>query len=629
MVRITSLLTLLLILLGNNSLAQDLAPGTDIVGYGYDIFGEYANQKSKKRYCLFEYTNNEEKVITSKTYLVPKNVIVENISEHIVKTVSGESMREYAQSLSAKAGLSVDAFAFSGSVETSFNKSSSGMKKHYYHTYMDANTKWRISLDIRGDYVDPLKEMLEPRFANDLKNMPAKTLFETYGTHYIASAYLGGRADFKTKTVMSSQTNTEEIALAVEAKYHAVSANSSLDKKHQQTLSNSKTKTRLTVVGGNSEYANNINDPVTYEKWASGIAEAPVLCDFEEGSLRPIWELAETDARKNELKAAFNKILQDHPLPAKMANVVSLKDDAYMVKNKACGLYWDFDGSNLNAKKYSKLKLNRKDSNYEDKQGFDRIIKLIPNEENPEFVRIQPQHYPTYLHLSKTQDYINLHAGNEINPGKDFKLEPVDDEDGYYYIKIRKTDQYLTAPGGSDTQEDAVVSLNDFTGEDNQKWKLEKFDPNHIAFPETAFYAVKSFAADKYWDFAGTFPDISGNELRSYTMGKQEGDRVYKFARLSGSDEFLIRPGHESSRVLTARKVGEQLFVFDQKRSDNQLFTFEYAGKPRAYKIRHKGTGKYIHLRSDRTNMNGAEIKIFHGQPNKDYQMWELIFHKK
>jgi hypothetical protein len=502
------------------------------------------------------------------------------------------------------------------------------MKKQFYYTYMDANTKWRISLDIRGDYIEPLKGMLEPRFAKDLKNMPPETLFETYGTHYIASAYLGGRADFKTKTVMSSQTNTQEIAMAVEAKYHAVSANSSLEKKHKQTLSNSKTKTRLTVVGGNSEYANNINDPVTYENWASGIAEAPVLCDFEEGSLRPIWEFAETEARKNELKAAFNKMLQSHPLPEKMANVVALKDNAYMVENKACGLYWDFDGYNLEAKKYSKLKLNPKDNKYKGKQGFDRLIKLIPSEENPKYVRIQAQQYPTSLNLSKSQDYINLHGSDEVESRKEFQFEPVDGEKGYYYIKNRKKDQYLTAPGGEETAEGVVIALSDFTGEDNQKWKLEKFNAKDIAFPKSAYYAVKSLAANKYWDFPGTFPDISGSKLQSYAMGVQEGDRVYKFARISGSDEFLIRPGHESSRVLTARKVGEQLFVYDQKRSDNQLFTFEYAGKPRAYKIRHKGTGKYIHLRSDRTNMNGAEIKIYHGSPDKDYQMWQLKFHK-
>lgn len=609
--------------------AQKLAPGTDIIGYGYDIFGEYANQKSKKRYCLFEYENKEPQVITSQTYLIPENVILENISEHIVKTVSGESKREYAKSLSAKAGLSVDAFVFSGSVESSFSKSSSGMEKKFYYTYMDANTKWRISMDIRGDYIEPLKPMLESRFAKDLENMNPETLFETYGTHYIATAYLGGRADYKTETVITSETNTSDIGMAVEAQYKAVSANASIDQKHQQTLSKSKTKSKLTVVGGNSEYANNIKDPVTYEKWADGIADAPVLCDFEAGSLRPIWEFA-SPTRQKELKAAFNKMLEENPLPKKMTNVVSLKNDVYMVKSKANGLYWDFEGYHMDAKKWAKLKLNHKDKEYKNRQGFDRIFKLIVNQENPEYVRIQPQHYPTYLNLAKkTEDYINLRPNKEITPYREFKLEPVDNEKGYYYIQNRKNEQYLEAPIEGETENGMLVALNDFTGADNQKWKLEKFNPKDIAFPETGFYAVKSFAADKYWGFQGTFPDVKGTKLRSYKMGKQEGDRVFKFARLEGTPEFLIRPGHERSRVLTARSVGEQLFVYNQTRSDNQLFTLEYGGRPRAYKIRHKGTGKYIHLRSDRTNMEGNVIKLYHNQNAADYQLWELKFHKK
>lgn len=624
--RITSLISLILMMTFSNLQAQELAPGTDIVGYGYDIFGEYANQKSKKRYCLFKYGNNQERVITSKTYMVPENVIVENISEHIVKTVSGESMREYAKSLSGKAGLSIDAFVFSGSVESSFSQSSSGMQKKYYFTYMDANTKWRISLDIRGDYIEPLKKMLDERFVNDLENMPPETLFETYGTHYIASAYLGGRADYKTVTVVTSSTNTQELSTAIEAKYKAVTANASMSQSQKQTFSNSKTNTKLTVVGGNSEYANNISDPATYAKWADGIAAAPVLCDFEEGSLRPIWEFASPE-RQNELKAAFNKLLQKNPLPQQMANLGFLKENAYMVQCKAGGQYWDFDGYNMKAKKYSKLKLAPKDSKFGDKQGFDRIIKLIPNQEDPEYVRVQPQHFATYLNLSKSKDYINLMPQEEIVPGRQFKFEPVDGEKGYYYIKNRETGKYLEAPKGKENEKDVVVALNEFTGSDNQKWKLVDFNPKDIAFPESAYYAVKTFASNKYWDFPGKFPDVTGTKLQSYSMGKQEGDRVFKFARIDGTDEFVIRPGHETSRVLTARKKGEQLFVFDQHRSDNQLFTFEYGGQPKAYKIKHKGTGKYIHLRSDRTNMNSAEIKLWDNQ-NADYQNWELIFHK-
>ena len=111
-------------------------------------------------------------------------------------------------------------------------------------------------------------------------------------------------------------------------------------------------------------------------------------------------------------------------------------------------------------------------------------------------------------------------------------------------------------------------------------------------------------------------------------MGKQEGDRVYKFARVGGTKYYVIRPGHSKSKILTARKSNEQLFISDQQRDDNQLFTFEYGNQPLSYIIIHKGTGNVIHLRSDQTQVDGTEIKLYKKSKNASYQKWQLIFHK-
>lgn len=108
---------------------------------------------------------------------------------------------------------------------------------------MDSNTKWRISLDTRN--MDKLKSILEPQFKQDIDNMEVMKLFETYGTHYIASAYIGGRADFTSISTMSGSTKTSDISLAVEAKYKAVSGNKNLEKKYSETLSNSKQRQNL------------------------------------------------------------------------------------------------------------------------------------------------------------------------------------------------------------------------------------------------------------------------------------------------------------------------------------------------------------------------------------------------
>jgi len=601
----------------NEVSAQTQTPGLDILGYGYDVFGEYADQASKKKYCLFKYTNFTNIPIGSNQYSVPEYVFLENISKHILKKVSGESMREYSKSQSASVGLGVDAMFFSASVNSSFGKSSSGSEQHFYFTYRDANTKWRISFDER-DY-DNLDKILDPRFKQDLATMEPAKLFELYGTHYIASAYLGGRADYNTVSVITSKTNTSDISVAVEASYGAVSGNASVSSIDKKTLSNSKTTSKLTVTGGNSEFANNISDPVAYQNWAAGIATMPVLCDFDENSLKPIWDFCTTDKRKAILKAEFEKMLRTHPLPA-----ISLSK-TYLIKNKANSLYWDFEGFSSAAQKNKGiLKLAKKGVNG---QGFDRIFKTTAlNENDLEVIYFQPQHCNLVLAISGGSKEANanfmLSTYNAGFKSQKYILESIEGTKNQFRIKVKYSNMYVTAKGGT-------VIQTKKTDSNAQIWIFEEFNPKDIAPPTSAFYAVKSLAVNKYWDFAGKYPNVTGTKLISTSMEKQEGDRVYKFVKITNTNDYLIRPGHEKSRVLTARKSGEQLIVFEQTRSDNQLFNFEYGGSPNSYIIIHKGTKSVITLRKDRIQMQGAEIKISKKEAgNPKYQQWFLKFHK-
>lgn len=66
-----------------------------------------------------------------------------------------------------------------------------------------------------------------------------------------------------------------------------------------------------------------------------------VLCDFEQGSLIPIWELT-TGSPKTQLINVFKKMCEENSIPEAIADITVVKNDYYMVKNKAGGLYWEF-----------------------------------------------------------------------------------------------------------------------------------------------------------------------------------------------------------------------------------------------------------------------------------------------
>ena len=62
--------------------------------------------------------------------------------------------------------------------------------------------------------------------------------------------------------------------------------------------------------------------------------------------LRPIWELADNAGRRSELEAAFEEMKKEYKLPPEMLNIMTVKNDFFMIKAPGSDLYWDFDGYN-------------------------------------------------------------------------------------------------------------------------------------------------------------------------------------------------------------------------------------------------------------------------------------------
>ncbi len=300
MMKIVRIIILLLIYGGVN--AQNSNTGKDIIGKGYDIFDEYARNSSMTNYKLFDYNK------------LNKYINLLNISKHEIKKITGTSKREYAENLAAKLNIKANALIFKASVDAQFGRESTKYEQRYCHTIMDANIKWKVILDIRN--IDSLIACLDVQFKSDIENLSPQKLFETYGTHFISSAYLGGRIDFSLRTSISNQYNKQDIDIAAKARYGTIKGNGSYTNNSEEIINNSKTSIETRTIGGNSEFLNNINNEQQYRIWAEGIKNAPVLCDFEKESLQPIWILTKNTARQNELKKYFeNFIIPAHPLP--------------------------------------------------------------------------------------------------------------------------------------------------------------------------------------------------------------------------------------------------------------------------------------------------------------------------
>ncbi len=305
------------------------APGLDVLGYGYDVFGDYATQGGLKPYCLFKYTGSSITPIGTKRYLVPDYVALKNLSQKDIFTAEGSSREEYSQELAVKVGLRANAFFFKASVEQNFELGKEKTGKKYYYTYGDVTQKWLIQFDERRD---AYKSLLEENFKQDLEEMVPFKLFEMYGTHFIFSAILGGRAEYRASTTYTQTEEKNKFKTAVKAKYKCISVGVKVSGETESIIENENTTTSLYAVGGNPELLRDLETYEAYKGWADGIEGMPVLVDFNEDSLRPIWELTENGERRKTLENAFAEYCKKFPFPPAVAGT-SLKSGIYRIQN--------------------------------------------------------------------------------------------------------------------------------------------------------------------------------------------------------------------------------------------------------------------------------------------------------
>ena len=565
--------------------AQKQCPGITVVGSGYDIFDEYANNKSVTE-PLFNFNEYSSKPMDDgQEYKVPGLLRLKYINEKDYKTTEGSSLRQYATSMSVGLGLGVDGLVFSGSVDTRFGKEKSGKESNYFYTITDWTRVWEV-------YINPLKDDLRSYLTADAKNAidtwPADKLFDIFGTHYVSSGYFGGAMEFNLSESFSSASEAKSIAVSVQAQYQAVSASADFSLDKSQVNENFKSNVKVYARGGDVQYANksSAGDNSQYNEWVKTIPVKAVLIDFKKGSLVPLWELADNQTRKNELKSAFTKKLAQYPLPEGNSASTMMMNQTFYVKSKSNGQYWDLIGYHFNAHTKGKLLLAGKDVNPEGKQGGDRFFKVIPHATENEYVFFQAQHANEVIVVGNgTKDpgmWYHLWDFGTNNASEMFKMIEAD-EPNTYLIQNKNSGLYFTEKGGQITQEAK-------TGDDNQKWVFEEAPASEMAPPPA--WSVYHIASKK----SGLFMDVkgAGGSGAAVQLYNSNGNNAQAFQLIPIDGAFSIIPLHKKGAAMDMHPGdGQALRIWDRNSSGSQKFVFVWAGVPRTYKIKLQ-IGEYI-----------------------------------
>jgi hypothetical protein len=607
--------------------AQNQCPGITVVGRGYDIFGEYANNKSVKEQ-LFRLENYQTVPMDdAQEYKVPDIMKLKYINEKDIKITEGNSLNQYASSLSAELGLSYNGFVFSGSVESRFGKDKSSQSRNYFYTMTDWTRVWEV-------YINPVKEdnlrqYLTPDAKTAIDSWPAEKLFEVFGTHYVSNGYFGGAMEYNLSEKFTSQTEANSIAVSVKAKYVNVSGNAAINYNKNEVNEKFKSNIKIYARGGDVQYANNsaMGDNSQYNLWVNSIPTKAVLIDFKKASLVPIWNLAANATRKAELENAFKKLLALYPLPEGNAASIMMQNQLFYVRSVSENLYWDLSGFHYYAAdKGGKIQLYQKDVNAKGVQGADRFIKIISHSTKPEFVFFQPQHSDYVADITggvKTSGAeLQLWSKGEDNYAQMFKMVEIPGETGVYFIENAASGLYLTANKGK------AITQEVKTGADNQKWAFEPAngETEMAPLPEEIF-SFQNIKAKRFIDVPGAGMNAKGSNthLQLWDMDK-DPDRYMKLTLSNIEGYYYLQPMHGTSvwDVEGGKKDnGTSLQIFTPNNSVAQQFSFVYAGAPLTYYILNRNSNKAVDASDTHIGENGCAIQIWDFNKG-DQQKWKL-----
>jgi len=295
----------------------DAIPGITYLGTGYDAFGEYASTRAVMA-PVIGLTSYTDVNALGNSYKIPQDVTFLNVSNFNYESNYGRFVSEYLSNRRQSVTLSASYGGFfSSTVKTNFTEEKYTSNDYAFCTVTRSIQLWRLSLPYTD--IDKLRSMMLPTAREDINNLDPVLLFKKYGTHLTTEIDIGARADYHTeieKNLETLEIKTEIVATA-EASFKKASGSAEYDASFDEKVSlfNVNSTRKIRVSGGSSELALQISEEGKFNQWLETITENPVLCDFTRNSLIPIWDLCDTDARRQELLIALADYAGTKELP--------------------------------------------------------------------------------------------------------------------------------------------------------------------------------------------------------------------------------------------------------------------------------------------------------------------------
>ncbi|MXV16509.1 MAC/perforin domain-containing protein [Hufsiella ginkgonis] len=284
----------------------------DVLGYGYDLTGEYAHSNSAT-YQIIDVAQMD----------LDHPTLVENSGAETGtdQLVYGYNAANYLHELSVKINATGGTdLLLKGTIDAHFTDTQKFSSKYIYGSYGKVAIKRRVYMP--APLLSLIKSYRTADFLNIVQNESAATIVAIYGTHLLTNVALGGKLELIYKAETSSSDRTSAANAGVQMKFLGIFNLNTTGTSYtsSQGSSNFNETAFVRTVGGNAGAAiigtvtfNGSGTPsATYNTaaWSAGVTDANAeMIDIAPGSLIPIYDLIDDPTKKADVQNYITQYL--------------------------------------------------------------------------------------------------------------------------------------------------------------------------------------------------------------------------------------------------------------------------------------------------------------------------------
>jgi hypothetical protein len=198
-----------------------------------------------------------------------------------------------------------------------------------------------------------------------------------------------------------------------------------------------------------------------------------------------------------------------------------------------------------------------------------------------------------------------------------------------FFIQDRNSGKFVDASLSNIQKDGCPVQIWEFSGADQQKWKLHEYEKYQLPPSDQEFYIKATFDKNHYWDPDGG-SSSKGEEIKMWDLNEGR-DRLFRIVK-TGDKYWVNIQSVQSGQVVdvpnNSSKNGTQLRLWSKNGADAQKFAIEFTS-PTSFILKTKN-GKTIDIfgdpaKSDGWRKNDTKVQINDHGMSMDYH-WQLIY---